>query len=115
MDVVRQVAVRDRVSDCAVGAVCVCRQDAVWATGRMECTSPGQVYLLLKASDLVQYDLCHVFRDVPDGGSGAAGDVAAEPGATPTLVLRRWSNLYLSNEYRCFVVDRRLVGACRRY
>jgi hypothetical protein len=34
-------------------------QDADWATGTLKCETPGHVFLLLKSSDLVGYDLDH--------------------------------------------------------
>ena len=100
-------------------------QDAVWATGKLQCSTPGHVYLLLKSSDLVQYDVSR-WREAGvagvEGAPTAAGardvdtvliDAPSEVPAAlrPHLVLRRWSNLYLSNEYRCFVRDGALVGA----
>ncbi len=68
------------------------------------------MFLLLKSSDLVQYDLQHVH--MPTMASVDCGSMAElDTNTKPYLVLRRWSNMYLSNEYRCFVRDGRIRGA----
>ena len=75
-------------------------RDAAWVKGSLACCTPGDVYLLLGASDFVAHDLAW----------------AAELGLVPTLALRRWSgNLKPSNEFRCFVRDKCLVAICQRH
>ena len=32
-------------------------QDAVWASGTLQCTTPGEVFMLLKCSDMVAFDM----------------------------------------------------------
>lgn len=77
-------------------------KDAVWAMGSLKCRSVGEVFLLLKASDLVSYDLCHPYDECIDFDGGVV------PSAS--LVLRRWSNLHPAQEFRAFVVSGKLVG-----
>ncbi len=59
-------------------------QDALWALGGLECTNAGQVFLLLKSSDLIQYDLQHVFRECEDDGRGCRHEDG--PACQPHLV-----------------------------
>jgi hypothetical protein len=83
-------------------------QDAVWTRGSLECATPGDVYLLLKSSDLIQYDLWHAYDDCAPSGD-------AHDASTPLqLVLRRWSNLHPAGEFRCFVAGRELIGSVPR-
>jgi hypothetical protein len=106
-------------------------QDAAW-TGPLEASTPGNVFLLLKASDFVDYDLHHayekcsgattgcVLRDSKGGnvGGGRIGGGVHSPASHlgsgipggVHLVLRSWCNLLRGMEFRCFVVRRKLVG-----
>lgn len=76
--------------------------DAVWITETrsLKCENAGQVYRLLKASDLVQYDITTARR------------AAAAP--LLHLVLRRWYALSGANEWRGFVTDGALVAVSQR-
>lgn len=79
-------------------------QDASWVSGTVKCTTPGDVYMLLKSSDLIGYDLDHAYDKCSDGTGGIApGDLC--------LALRKWCNLYPAQEWRCFVHGDRLIGA----
>jgi hypothetical protein len=85
-------------------------KDATWinATNSMECSTPNDIYLLLKSSDFVTHDLAHAFDDT------AEQDTEAAPTIPYHLVLRKWITLNPSLEFRCFVRDRRLVALCQR-
>ena len=102
-------------------------KDATWitATNSMECTTPNDVYLLLKSSDFVAHDLDQALDGCvdDDGGSdpdrrSSSGTDAARP--TPSdisyhLVLRKSIPALVSSmEFRCFVRCRRLLGLCPR-
>lgn len=76
------------------------------ASSPLKCTSPSDVYLLLKSSDFVLHDLDleRVFEGV-------------EPPQTPCthpyeleLVLRKWYPVDRSRELRCFVRRETLIG-----
>ncbi len=84
-------------------------KDATWiaATNSMECTTPNDIYLLLKSSDFVTHDLIHAFDDTVDQS-------AIRPETSYHLVLRKWITLNPSLEFRCFVRDRRLIALCQR-
>ena len=75
----------------------------------LRCTSPADVYLLLKSSDFVTHDLSadSVFEGCVDGD----GDSVPE-GYQLELVLRKWFAMDPSREMRAFVRDGVLVGMC---
>ncbi|KAJ1981941.1 hypothetical protein H4R34_001880 [Dimargaris verticillata] len=79
-------------------------RDAVWitATQSLRCTSPDDVYLVLKSSDRVTDEL-----DAPF--AAATLPPTDSQGYDPELVLRRWSNLNPALEFRCFVLNQRLT------
>ena len=103
-----------------------CGQDAKWMTS-VKCETVGQVYLLLKSSDLVAYDLDHAsvwccwravaaclscsrvcmrsFSRCADG-SGARVDAFE-------LALKQWCNYVPAMEFRCFVRTSRTQGCGR--
>jgi hypothetical protein len=68
------------------------------------------VYLLLKSSNFVTYDLEHAFDDCTPT-SGASTTLAP---FKPVLVLRSFFNPHTALEFRCFVKHRNLVGICQR-
>lgn len=85
-------------------------KDATWiaATNSMECSSPNDIYLLLKSSDFITHDLAHAFDDTADQSTTTDPEIAYH------LVLRKWINLNPSVEFRCFVRDRQLIALCQR-
>jgi hypothetical protein len=81
-------------------------QDAAWllpSSEPLKCTSPADVYMLLKSSDFVTHDLApeSVFADCSDG----------ECAYELELVLRKWYAVERNRELRCFVRDGMLLGA----
>ena len=80
--------------------------DASWITcdKTTRCHSAADVILLLKASDTIAHELSHPFAHT-------TADLDSQPSAyRPSLVLRRWSNLYPSSRFRCFVWSYRLLA-----
>ncbi|KAJ2057386.1 hypothetical protein GGI17_005667 [Coemansia sp. S146] len=77
-------------------------KDASWmAMGNsLECRNPSDIYVLLKSSDKVSGDLING-RYLP---KEQLGEIEHE------LVLRQWSNLIPSMEFRCFVKDKKLIA-----
>lgn len=72
--------------------------DAKWINaGNIQCFRPGDVYLVMKASDRVVFDLDY---SLP----------ALRSRLPPIVVLRKWANLHPSMEFRCFVCSNTLVG-----
>ena len=79
--------------------------DASWITcdKTTRCHSAADVILLLKASDAIAHELSNPFHNIT-----AESDSPAPH--RPSLVLRRWSNLYPSSRFRCFVWSHRLLA-----
>jgi len=83
-------------------------KDAVWLTfgSTLKCTSPAEVFLLLKGSDFVSHDLDHAM--------GLCEDVPSGP-TSHYLTLRKWESMDLSLEFRCFVRDGHLLAVSQRH
>ena len=69
-------------------------KDASWVNAStLKCTKAADVYTLLKASDFVNHDVLH---------------------GADMLVLRKWSNLHKSGEWRTFVCSGRILAVAQR-
>ncbi|GFH45585.1 hypothetical protein CTEN210_02059 [Chaetoceros tenuissimus] len=83
-------------------------RDVSWLNeSTLKCSTLGDVYLLLKSSDFCMFDLDHALDDI---------DLPSEedPKVEHELVLRKWSNLHASMEFRCFVSRHELIAICQR-
>ncbi|KAI0123837.1 cell division cycle protein [Xylariales sp. AK1849] len=88
-------------------------KDATWISvhqNTVKCTTPNDVYLLLKSSNFITYDLEHAFDDC----TPIPGNSASTPSFKPILVLRSFFNPHTALEFRCFVKHRNLIGICQR-
>ncbi|KAG9239355.1 D123-domain-containing protein [Amylocarpus encephaloides] len=86
-------------------------KDATWISmtkNSMECSTPNDIYLLLKSSDFITHDLEHAFDDCVEGDSVQKEDIEY------VLVLRKWLKVSPSCEFRCFIKNRRIIGICQR-
>ncbi|EKD16429.1 uncharacterized protein L3040_008530 [Drepanopeziza brunnea f. sp. 'multigermtubi'] len=86
-------------------------KDATWISMKknsMECSTPNDIYLLLKSSDFVTHDLEYAFDDC------AEDDTVKQEDINYVLVLRKWFRVNPSCEFRCFVKNRRVIGICQR-
>lgn len=84
-------------------------KDAKWISphqNTMKCTSPNDIYLLLKSSSFVSHDLLHAFDDCTD--------LPATRPFAPILVLRPFFTPHVALEFRCFVKHRALIGVTQR-
>mmetsp|Transcript_34396 Transcript_34396/g.75299 ORF Transcript_34396/g.75299 Transcript_34396/m.75299 type:complete len:403 (-) Transcript_34396:40-1248(-) len=95
-------------------------KDATWVNnGTMKCETPGDVYILLKSSDFVMHDILHTYDTCAFEGTTssnvdtATGD-SQDDACQYELVLRKWSNLHASQEFRCFVANNTLVAVSQR-
>lgn len=93
-------------------------KDATWiaATNSMECSSPNDIYLLLKSSDFVTHDLEQALYGCVEEADGQAADAPDSGESIPYhLVLRKTiPALVTSLEFRCFVRRRKLLCICQR-
>lgn len=88
-------------------------RDASWVAlnNSLKCTSPADVFLLLKSSDFIAHDLgnpYHMTRGEED--PVPAGQEQQPPPDHYYLALRKWIEVEPSMEFRCFVRRRQLVG-----
>ncbi|KAF8957242.1 D123-domain-containing protein [Flammula alnicola] len=88
-------------------------KDASWllpASSPLKCTSPADVYLLLKSSDFITHDLSvdSVFEGCIPSDTGSPTSYDLE------LVLRKWYPVDRSRELRCFVRGNVLLGISQR-
>ncbi|CAE6459904.1 unnamed protein product [Rhizoctonia solani] len=98
-------------------------KDAGWmltSSGPLRCTSPADVYLLLKSSDFAMHDLdnSRIFEGCVDNSSrnqvtnGFSNE--EEPDVRLELVLKKWYEIERSREVRCFIRDNRLIAISQR-
>ncbi|KAI8342273.1 D123-domain-containing protein [Chlamydoabsidia padenii] len=81
-------------------------RDAAWiaTTQSLKCTSPFDVFLLLKSSDFINHDLNHAFEHCERQPENITYD----------LILRKWHDLQPSLEFRCFVKEKEIIGISQR-
>lgn len=86
----------------------ISHQDAAWIVpgSTLRCTTPSDVYLLLKSSDFVSKDLVQlreleVMKQRLVSNSSSEGQSPTT--VRPTLVLKKYFAIPTSHEFRCFV------------
>ncbi|KAF9013479.1 D123-domain-containing protein, partial [Cyathus striatus] len=90
-------------------------RDAAWvlpASSPLKCTTPADVYMLLKSSDYVNHDLNLDF--VFEGCDLESIPESQSPKYELELVLRKWHPVDRGRELRCFVRGNRLIGITQR-
>ncbi|KAI1082202.1 D123-domain-containing protein [Whalleya microplaca] len=88
-------------------------KDAAWISphqNTIKCTSPNDIYLLLKSSNFITYDLEHAFDDCTPTSNSSTNT----PSFKPVLVLRSYFNPHTAMEFRCFVKHRNLIAISQR-
>lgn len=84
-------------------------RDVTWMNvATLKCETVGDVYLLLKSSDFCLFDLEHALDDIDGPDSYIQEPLKYE------LVLRKWSNLHKSMEFRCFVSNHEVIAISQR-
>lgn len=94
-------------------------KDAAWISphqNTVKCTTPNDIYLLLKSSNFITHDLDHAFDGTVATASftNSASTSHSGLGFQPVLVLRSFFNPQTSMEFRCFVKQRSLVAITPR-
>ena len=97
----------------------------------LQCTTPADVYLLLKASDFVMKDIeqARELEHLQNGTASEAAAISAEDSSSSaaepssehgaprprlSLVLKKWFDMPPSHEFRCFVRAGRLIAISQR-
>jgi hypothetical protein len=85
-------------------------------TGSLKCTTPGEIFLLLKSSDAIASNFSRAFDCCVDvnGGEGRGDEESEKPSYDLYLILRRWCKLLPSREFRCFVHQNVLIAISQR-
>lgn len=93
------------------------RQDSSWVIPTLRCTSPADVYLLLKSSDFVLHDLDPELAfegctPTPTANStlSTMDEQSVMPSHQLELVLKKWYSMDRGREFRCFVRNEILLG-----
>lgn len=77
--------------------------DAAWLRGgSLKCLDSADIYLLLKSSDRIVYDIENMFNLCPD--------CEVKKPEKFTLILRSWANLDPAMEFRVFVASNQILG-----
>ncbi|KAK6506941.1 hypothetical protein TWF481_005399 [Arthrobotrys musiformis] len=89
-------------------------KDAAFMLGNtLKCSSPSDIYLLLKSSNFITHDLEHAFDDTLDTADENSALVQLSD-VQYALVLRKWVDVITSVEFRCFVKQRKVVAITQR-
>lgn len=100
-------------------------KDAAWISrhqNTLKCTTPNDIYLLLKSSSFVSHDLEHAFEGCVPPPPAPSSSLPAATATTPApdrgfaaqLVLRVFFTMHPALEFRCFVKHRNVVAISPR-
>ncbi|TFK40581.1 D123-domain-containing protein, partial [Crucibulum laeve] len=90
-------------------------RDAAWvlpASSPLKCTTPAEVYLLLKSSDFITHDINP--DTVFEGCNIESLPETQRPKYELELILRKWYPVDRSRELRCFVRENKLIAISQR-
>lgn len=88
-------------------------RDAAWMSpdGTLRCSSFNDICLLLKSSDFIAHDLTQAYEHCTD-----ADEALSTLGNLPfELVIRPWTDISPSSEFRCFIKHRKLIAISQRH
>ena len=101
-------------------------KDSVWINMEtIECNNITQILLMLKASTFIQHDLFYPFHNCYDYNENIKikyddnmennKDKMTLDTFQYKLILRKYSNLYRSREFRCFIYNNTIICISQRY
>lgn len=121
LDVLINNAIKQLGGEVVVKLNWSCPLDSVWMNaGTLKCKSASDVYVLLKSSDRVNFDLDHMYDLCESNNTNEISECMTEqietgiPKGEAILVLRKWANLNPAMEFRVFIHNHRIVGICQR-
>ena len=89
--------------------------DAVSMNGyTLKCLSYNDIYVLLKSSDRIIYDVENIFDQYNNSVNDDSLKINSVPSDGYFLILRKWANLIPSMEFRIFVYNNTVVGISQR-
>ncbi|WVO18590.1 hypothetical protein L204_106309 [Cryptococcus depauperatus] len=81
------------------------------STGPLHCSSPADVYLLLKSSDFISHGVDNL---TAYSGTNNESLIGLSTRPKIELVLKKFENLNSAGEIRCFIRNRTLIGITQR-
>jgi len=106
-----------------------CPKDAAWMlpNNSISCCAPDEIFLVLKSSDRAAHDVSMLQNALKQSsprsplrgediyeekdGSSAEDEAGIASNRSHVLALRKWYDLKPGREFRCFSINKRLVGA----
>jgi hypothetical protein len=94
-----------------------CPKDASWIlpNNTIKCSTPDEVFLLLKSSDRIAHDV-ETLQSIL-GENSPRSPLSKQIDSlqkSHVVALRKWYDLKPGREFRCFVKNNTLVGICQR-
>ena len=83
-------------------------QDAYWCLNKLSCENLSDVYMLLRSSDFITHDLTEPFDKCDESTEDEKNE--AMKSLKYYLIVRKWTQISPSGEFRCFVKNDKLVG-----
>ena len=87
--------------------------DATWInSGTLKCSNTAEIYLLLKSSDRIVFDIEHMFDLCDTTNTGITPTTCKKPYSPElfTLVIKKWANLNPAMEFRMFIGNGKILG-----
>jgi hypothetical protein len=89
-----------------------CPRDAQWIltdSKFLKCTTVEDVFLVLKSSRFIIHDIEDAYVNAIDN------EKTEQQRVKPVLICRKWYDLDISMEFRCFIRNKQLVGISQRH
>ncbi|KAK8794819.1 hypothetical protein WA158_001800 [Blastocystis sp. Blastoise] len=82
-------------------------KDCLWMTGNLKCETPGDVFMFLKSSGILQsdYQKIHSYKQESNGISKSL---------CPQLILLQWATMFPSMQFRLFIYHYYLIAITQK-